>query len=101
MLSSVLLKAYYRVVSAMMSKLSQANFDGDSSSDQSLTAKKPKIYKGLDFRIAALIPEQATHIMTDESFREIYNSMKSIKDATAKMRINIIKTYPNTRSMTS
>ena len=85
----------------MMSKLSQANFDGDSSPDQSLKAKKSKIYKELDVRIAALIPEQATNIMTDESFSEIYNSMKSIKDVSAKMTINIMKTYPNTRSMTS
>lgn len=69
MLSSVLLKAYFRVVSTVVSKLSQANFDGDSSSDQYLAAKKSEIYKELNLRIAALIPEQATHIMTDESFR--------------------------------
>ena len=79
----------------MKSNLSQANVDGDSSSDQFIAARKSEFYKELDKRIAGLTPEPPTHILTGESFREIYNFMKSIKDVSAKMRINIMKSYPN------
>jgi hypothetical protein len=73
-----------------------SNVKGAIVTDQSITARKFEFYRELDRRIAALTSEQtSTHILTNESFTEIYNFIASIKNVSAEKRIQNMKTYPN------